>query len=145
MVEHRHRYYYKATLYDAINDDMLSLTDVKAAAIQYENGKWKILPTPSMNKAYNRGEHPLFQHTLMMFCWYCGKVFNKSYGKTHIINHLTKKDITTEESKQTCTNYSVTAYLKVVKPWCGDEYEDWRFMNKVLTSKRQREVENASD
>ena len=81
----------------------------------------------------------------MMFCWYCGKVFKKTYIKTHLGNHVTKEEITLDECRQYGTNYAATSRHAVVSPWCGEQYEEWRFKHKVLTSTRKREVENTSD
>jgi len=56
----------------------------------------------------------------MMFCWYCGKVFKKTYIKTHLGNHVTKEEITLDECRQYGTNYAATSRHAVVSPWCGE-------------------------
>ena len=81
----------------------------------------------------------------MNFCWYCGKVFNKSYLKTHVGIHVSKGETTLEECKQNNGNHPISSMVKIVNPWCGNDYEDWRFNYRVLDTKRMKKEAHGAD
>ena len=46
-----------------------------------------------INAFYGRQEHSLVNVGNMNFCFYCGKIYLKSYMRTHVGTHIKSKEV----------------------------------------------------
>jgi hypothetical protein len=81
---------------------------------------------------YSKLELALFDNIYMQFCFVCGKLYTKSYMRTHIKRHPAFSSLKANEHIPGLHCYYVANQKKVEEPWCGEQYEDWRFFGIAL-------------
>ena len=53
---------------------------------------WNKLANKSKNFVYGLNEHESLDTNYMLFCFYCGKLYDKRYLRTHVLIHSKEED-----------------------------------------------------